>query len=134
MTAATMTPPARTMTPPNRPRFTVTNKALTGSLLYCPACRTDLPPEAFLDRCQSADDALGLGMRCRPCVAEDIRRKTFSIQNNRTARTNPRTPLAAAWRANWQARKAAQLRCIEYARSLGLRERLSPATGRLAVA
>ncbi len=134
MTAATMTPPARTMTPPNRPRFTVTNKALTGSLLYCPACQTDRPREAFLDHCQSADDALGLGMRCVSCIDEDGHRLTFSIQNNRAARTNPRTPLAAAWRTNWQARKDAQLRCIEYARSLGLRERLSPATGRLAVA
>ncbi len=111
------------MTPPNRPAFTATNKSTTGLFLCCPACQTDRPRESFLGRRQTADDALGLGMRCVSCIDEDEHRLTFSVQNKREARNRPRTPLAAAWRANRQARKDAQLRCIDYARALGLTER-----------
>ncbi len=79
MTAVTMTPPARTMTPPNRPRFTATNKALTGSLLYCPACRTDLPPEAFLDRSRAPTTP-----SVSECAAVRAWPRTFGVRRSRS--------------------------------------------------
>jgi hypothetical protein len=84
---------------------------------YCPSCETTLPASAFLAE-REPGDIFGASLRCRPCLLADVAREDFLRTHRRSAKADPSSPLAAAWRATRQAQARAVRAAHVYAQGL----------------